>query len=106
MWYVEPRFLVQCVDRGEESQAPISGALSAEAAANEAVQRPKVAWEQPQLVPKPPVTISTFRSMAEQPTTYLAQKSLRLAGSPGSVCLCGRHFMAGRFKCRKCGSLE
>jgi hypothetical protein len=69
MWYVEPRFLVQCVDRGDESKLPISGALSAEAAANEAVRRPEVAWEQPQLVPKTPVTISTFRSMAEQPIT-------------------------------------
>jgi hypothetical protein len=69
MWYVEPRLLVQCVDRGDEFSSQYAGALSAEAAANEAVQRPKVAWEQPQLVPKPPVTISTFRSMAEQPIT-------------------------------------
>ena len=69
MWYVEPRLLVQCVDRGDELSSQYAGALSAEAAANEAVQRPKVAWEQPQLVLKPPVTISTFRSMAEQPIT-------------------------------------
>jgi len=69
MWYVEPRLLVQCVDRGDEFSSQYAGALSAEAAANEAVQRPKVAWEQPQLVPIPPLTISTFRSMAEQPIT-------------------------------------
>jgi hypothetical protein len=41
--------------------------LSAEGAANEAINVRKLLGSNSTLCPKPPVTISTFQSMAEQP---------------------------------------
>jgi len=46
---VEPRFLVQCIDRGDASKLPILGALSAESAANEAVNVRKLLESSPSL---------------------------------------------------------
>jgi hypothetical protein len=62
----EPCFLVQCVDHRDESKLPVSGVLSAEGAANEAVNVLELLGSSSTLCPKP-VTLSTFQSMAEQP---------------------------------------